>query len=180
MKIINTSLKDCFIIEPCVFKDNRGFFFESFNKEKFKQETGVLADFIQDNLAYSSQNVIRGLHFQEEKFAQAKLVSCIKGKILDVAVDIRPESKTFGQHFAIELSHTNNLQLYVPRGFAHGYSVLSKEAHVQYKVDNIYAPQAEQGIIYHDSILNIDWKVKTPILSEKDLILPTFNDYFKQ
>ncbi len=174
MKIINTPLKDCFIIEPRVFKDSRGFFYESFNKDKFKQETGIATDFIQDNVAFSIQNVIRGLHFQEGKFAQAKLVSCIKGKIMDVTVDIRLDSPTFGQSFTLELSDENHLQLYIPKGFAHGYSVLSKAAYFQYKVDNVYAPQSEKGIIYNDPTLNIDWQVEKPILSEKDLILPDF------
>ncbi|MFV0237344.1 MAG: dTDP-4-dehydrorhamnose 3,5-epimerase [Flavobacteriales bacterium] len=174
MKIINTSLKDCFIIDPRVYKDSRGFFYESFNKEVFKQKTGITTDFIQDNVAFSVQNVIRGLHFQEGKFSQAKLVSCVKGTVLDVAVDIRPESPTFGQSFTIELSSENNLQLYVPRGFAHGYSVLSKEAYFQYKVDNTYAPQFERGILYNDPTLNIDWRIKQPILSKKDFLLPSF------
>ncbi len=178
MKITNTPLNDCFIIEPTVFKDSRGFFFESFNKDKFKEETGIATDFIQDNVAYSIKNIIRGLHFQKGKYAQAKLVSCIKGAVLDVAVDIRPQSSTFGKSFSIELNDKNNLQLYVPRGFAHGYSVLSDEAYFQYKVDNKYSPESEKGIIFNDKDLNINWEVKKPLLSKKDLILPNFKSHF--
>ncbi len=179
MKITHSKLAGCFVIEPRVFKDSRGFFYESFNQDKFKQETNISTNFIQNNVAFSIQNVIRGLHFQEGKFAQAKLVSCIKGKIIDVAVDIRPDSPTFGQSFTIELNDENHLQLYIPKGFAHGYSVLSKEAYFQYKVDNIYAPLSENGIIYNDPTLNIDWQVEKPILSEKDLILPSFKAHFQ-
>ncbi len=178
MIITNTPLNDCFIIEPRVFKDSRGFFFESFNKDKFKEGTGIATDFIQDNMAYSLKNVIRGLHFQEGKYAQSKLVSCIKGAVLDVAVDIRPKSSTFGKSFSIELNDKNNLKLYIPRGFAHGYSVLSDEAYFQYKVDNKYSPESEKGIIFNDKDLNINWEVKKPILSNKDLILPNFKHYF--
>ena len=179
MQLKPTTLKDCFIIEPRVFKDSRGFFFESFNKDKFKDLAGFYNEFIQDNLAFSTQGVVRGLHFQKGDAAQAKLVSCIKGRIIDVAVDLRPDSPTFRQHFAVELTEENHWQLYVPRGFAHGYSVLSETALVQYKVDNVYAPQAEGGIIFNDPSLAIDWKVESPIVSDKDLILTTLDEYLQ-
>ena len=177
MKVIETEIKDLKIIEPRVFSDERGYFFESFNAEKFEKEV-LKTSFIQDNEAKSTFGVLRGLHFQKEPYAQAKLVRVIKGKVLDVAVDIRKDSTTFGKHVAVELSEENKRQLFVPRGFAHGYVVLSDEAIFAYKVDNVYAPGHEGGLAFDDSDLNIDWKVDLTkvLLSEKDKLNPTINE----
>lgn len=176
-----TKLKGCFIIEPQVFQDDRGYFFESYNRQTFNNLIGKPVNFVQDNESFSSRGVIRGLHFQEGEFAQAKLVRVIKGSVLDVAVDIRKDSPTFGQHIAVELTEDNKRQLFVPRGFAHGFSVLSDKAIFSYKCDNFYNKNAEAGIIYNDQSLNIDWKIKPEEaqLSEKDIILPTLEAYFK-
>ncbi|MDY2586491.1 dTDP-4-dehydrorhamnose 3,5-epimerase [Winogradskyella aquimaris] len=176
-----TKLKGCFIIEPRVFQDDRGYFFESFNQQTFNKLIGRSINFVQDNESFSSRGVIRGLHFQEGEFAQAKLVRVIKGAVLDVAVDIRKESPTFGQYVAIELTEENKKQLFVPRGFAHGFSVLSKTAIFSYKCDNYYNKESEAGIIYNDTTLNIDWKIARDEaqLSDKDIILPTLEAYFK-
>ncbi len=181
MTVIETKLKGCFIIEPRVFQDDRGYFFESYNQQTFNNLIGKLVNFVQDNESFSSRGVIRGLHFQEGEFAQAKLVRVIKGSVLDVAVDIRKDSPTFGQHIAIELTEENKRQLFVPRGFAHGFSVLSDTAIFSYKCDNFYNKNAEAGILYNDQSLNIDWKIKPEEaqLSEKDIILPTLEVYFK-
>ena len=181
MIITETSLKDCFIIEPRVFQDSRGYFFESFNQEKFCKGIGNKIEFVQDNESFSSRGVIRGLHFQTGEFAQAKLVRVVKGTVLDVAVDIRKESSTFGKYIAVELTEENKKQLFIPRGFAHGFAVLSETAIFSYKCDNFYKKEAEAGIIYNDSSLNIDWKIakEEAQLSEKDLILPTLEEYFK-
>lgn len=176
-----TKLKGCFIIDPRVFQDDRGYFFESYNRQTFNNLIGKPVNFVQDNESFSSRGVIRGLHFQEGEFAQAKLVRVIKGSVLDVAVDIRKDSPTFGQHIAVELTEDNKRQLFVPRGFAHGFSVLSDKAIFSYKCDNFYNKNAEAGIIYNDQSLNIDWKIKPEEaqLSEKDIILPTLEAYFK-
>jgi dTDP-4-dehydrorhamnose 3,5-epimerase len=173
MKVKETKLKDCFIIEPTVFGDDRGYFFESFNKEKFKELTGKEIEFVQDNEAYSNRGVLRGLHFQKGEFAQAKLVRVVKGKVLDVVVDVRPNSKTYGETFSCVLSKENKKQLFVPRGFAHGYAVLEDNTIFVYKCDNYYEPKSESGIIYNDTTLNIDWMLPENeiILSEKDRIL---------
>ena len=178
MKVKETYLKGCFIIEPTVFGDKRGCFFESFNQEVFQKETGLNVTFIQDNQSLSHRGVLRGLHFQKNEFAQAKLVRVVKGKVLDVAVDIRPKSKTFGQHFSCILSEENNKQLFVPRGFAHGFSVLEDNTIFAYKCDNYYHKQSEGGIIYNDADLQIDWMLnKHEIgLSEKDKELPFFKN----
>ncbi len=178
MKITETKLKGCFIIEPSVFEDERGYFFESFNKEKFKKLTGVEIEFIQDNESYSSKGVLRGLHFQRGNDAQAKLVRVSHGAVLDVVVDIRKNSLTFGQHVAIELSGSNKKQFFIPRGFAHGFIVLSDTVTFLYKCDNLYKKESEGGIIYNDPTLNIDWKLpeKDFIISPKDTILPTLAD----
>ncbi|WP_296315300.1 dTDP-4-dehydrorhamnose 3,5-epimerase [Winogradskyella sp. UBA3174] len=175
MIINETHLEGCYIIQPKVFDDNRGYFFESFNKEKFNSETGLNVNFIQDNESFSSKGVLRGLHYQIGKHAQAKLVRVIKGKVLDVAVDIRKDSPTFGQHVSIELTEDNKNQLFVPRGFAHGFIVLSDTAIFSYKCDNYYNKNSERGIIYNDSELKINWVLPndTLIVSEKDIILPT-------
>ena len=176
MKILETNLKGNFIIEPKMFKDERGYFFESFNKNKFKQITGIEINFIQDNEALSNKGTLRGLHFQKGEYAQAKLVRVVKGKVLDVVVDLRKDSDTYGEHFSIILSEENKKQLFVPRGFAHGYAVLEDNTIFQYKCDNFYSPENEAGIKYDDDDLNIDWKLKEEeiILSEKDTKLKPF------
>lgn len=181
MSIEQTYLNDCFVITPNVFHDERGTFFESFNKKQFQEISGHSVNFIQDNQSTSKKGVLRGLHFQTGLFEQAKLVRVIKGSVLDVAVDIRPKSSTFGQHFSMVLSETNNKQLFIPRGFAHGFLVLVDDTIFTYKCDNYYNKSSESGIIYNDATLNIDWQfpVDNLIISEKDKILPTFETHFK-
>lgn len=176
MKIKKTSLIDCYIIEPTVFEDERGFFFEKFNQKKFEDSTGMNGHFVQDNISKSSYGVLRGLHLQKGDRAQAKLVSCLKGSVWDVAVDLRKDSSTFGQWFGIELSAENKLQLYIPRGFAHGFSVLSKTAVFSYKCDNYYDKSSEGGVLWNDTSLNIDWKIPVEdiVLSDKDKNLSPF------
>ena len=177
MKFIKTAIPDVYIIEPSVFGDDRGYFLESFNLEKFEENVYPIK-FVQDNESKSSKGVLRGLHFQKPPFNQAKLVRCIEGKVMDVAVDIRKGSPTYGNHIAIELSGENKRQLFVPRGFAHGFSVLSESAVFAYKVDNTYAPESDSGIRYDDKELSIDWDLKEEEiqLSEKDLNLSLFKD----
>jgi len=181
MNIQETKLKGCFILEPRKFADERGYFFESFNEKAFNDLTGTNTHFVQDNQSYSKKGVIRGLHEQAGEHAQAKLVRVLKGEVIDVAVDARPDSPTFGQHVSIDLSAENNKQLFVPRGFLHGFSVLSDEAVFFYKCDNFYNKESEQGILYNAPELNIDWGIAAgkETVSEKDLILPTFNEFFK-
>ena len=178
MEIQETGLKDCVIIKPRVFEDARGYFFESFNKSTFEEKTGMSGAFVQDNQSFSSYGVIRGLHAQSGEFAQAKLVRVIKGEVLDVAVDIRPESKTYGKHVSVLLSAENQKQFFVPRGFAHGFVVLSETAVFFYKCDNFYNKDSEGGIFYNDKELNIDWQLseKDLTISEKDQILPTLEN----
>lgn len=178
MKITKTKLEGCFIIEPTIFDDGRGYFFESFNKRTFKEQTGIDVEFVQDNQSMSQRGVLRGLHFQKGEHAQAKLVRVLKGRVLDVAVDMRLESKTYGQSLSLELSEQNKLQLFVPRGFAHGFSVLENETVFSYKCDNYYNKESEAGIIYDDKDLNIDWLLDNEEiqLSEKDRILPRFKN----
>ena len=170
MECIRTEIKDCFIIKPTVFSDNRGYFFESFNEQKFNQITGLDIHFVQDNQAKSDRGILRGLHFQNGEHAQAKLVRVLQGKVIDVAVDLRKDSPTYLQHVAVELSAENNLQLFVPRGFAHGYSVLEDNTIFCYKCDNYYNKEAEGGVFYADPKLNINWQLNEDeiILSEKD------------
>ena len=177
MEIIKTALEGVVIIRPKIFGDARGYFFESFNQKGFTEKVlGMEYNpedrtlFVQDNESKSSYGVVRGLHFQKPPYAQAKLIRVIKGKVLDVAVDIRKGSPTYGKHVAVELSGENHEQLYIPRGFAHGFSVLSEEAILQYKCDNLYAPQAEGAIIWNDPDLAIDWNLEAEdvLLSEKD------------
>lgn len=182
MKVTETKLKGCFIVEPNVFKDDRGYFFESFNERTFNSLIGEEVHFVQDNQSFSSKNVIRGLHSQVGEFAQAKLVRVIAGEVIDVAVDARPNSPTFGQHVAVKLSAENQKQLFVPRGFLHGFSVLSETAVFFYKCDNYYNKESEQGVIYNDPQLNINWEVEKSeeIISDKDLILPTFSEVFNR
>jgi len=176
MNVTETKLKGCFIFEPNVYEDNRGYFFESFNQEKFNELINCNINFVQDNESFSSKGILRGLHYQTGKYSQSKLVRVVKGKVLDVAVDIRTESKTFGEHVSIELSEENKKQIFIPKGFAHGFVVLSDTAIFAYKCDNYYNKDAEAGIIYNDSILQIDWKLHEQeiIVSDKDLILPNF------
>jgi len=178
MTATETKLRGCFIIEPKVFKDPRGYFFESFNQNKFNELIGKTIDFVQDNESFSSKGVLRGLHFQTGAYAQAKLVRVIKGRVLDVVVDMRKESPTFSEHFSIELSEENKRQLFVPKGFAHGFIVLSETAIFSYKCDNFYDKASEQGLRYDDPSLGIDWKLPANefIVSEKDLVLPTLSN----
>ena len=177
MKIINTAIEGVYIIEPQVFEDNRGYFFESYNKQKM-DEAGLKYDFIQDNQSMSKYSTIRGIHFQKGDFAQAKLVRVLEGTVLDVAVDLRKGSKTFGKHVAVELSAENKRQLMIPRGFGHGFSVLSEKAVFTYKCDNVYNKASEGGIRFDDPDINIDWKVRPEdaILSDKDKNAPFLKD----
>lgn len=169
MKFIQTEIPEVYIIEPTVYGDERGYFFESFKQKEFEKHIGKI-DFVQDNESKSSYGVLRGLHYQMPPFSQSKLVRVLKGKVLDVAVDIRKSSPTFGKHVAVELSEENKRQLFVPRGFAHGFVTLSKEAVFSYKCDNYYHKESEASIIYNDETINIDWKIdeKDIIVSEKD------------
>ena len=177
MKFIKTEISDVYIIEPSVFGDNRGYFLESFNLEKFEENVYPIK-FVQDNESKSSKGVLRGLHFQKPPFEQAKLVRCIEGKVIDVVVDIRKGSPTYGKHLAVELSGENKRQLFVPRGFAHGFLVLSESATFAYKVDNSYAPEYDSGIKFDDIDLNIDWGLNKEgvQLSVKDKNLSFFKD----
>ena len=170
MKIEQTQLQDCYIIHDTVFKDDRGYFFESFNANSFRTLTGISEHFVQDNQSSSTRGVLRGLHMQTGEYAQAKLVRVIEGSVLDVAVDLRKYSSTFGNTFSIELTAENHKQLYIPRGFAHGFLVLSDKAVFFYKCDNFYNKESELGIMYDDPDLKIDWQLHTGdlILSEKD------------
>lgn len=178
MEIIKPEIEGLLIIRPKVFNDARGYFFESYSKRDFDDAVGYPVEFVQDNQSKSSYGVVRGLHFQRPPFTQAKLVRCIKGRVLDVAVDLRKDSPTFGKHVAVELSEDNHVQFFVPRGFAHGFSVLSEEAIFQYKCDNYYAPQADGGIFIADDSLGIDWRIapEDMILSDKDLKHPKLSE----
>lgn len=178
MEVIQTAIDGVVIIEPKVFKDQRGYFFESFSQREFEAKVRKI-NFVQDNESMSSYGVMRGLHFQRPPYTQSKLVRCVKGKVLDVAVDIRKGSPTYGQHVAVELSEDNHRQFFVPRGFAHGFAVLSDTAVFQYKCDNFYAPQADGGISIKDYSLGIDWKIPTDmaILSEKDTLHSCLKDF---
>ena len=178
MEVLKTAIEGLLIIEPTVFGDSRGYFFESYNKQRFKDETGLDIDFVQDNESMSSYGVMRGLHFQCPPFTQSKLVRCVRGKVLDVAVDIRKGSPTYGQHVAVELTEDNHRQFFVPHGFAHGFAVLSETAIFQYKCDNFYAPQTDGGISIQDKTLGIDWQIPMDraILSDKDLKHPNLAD----
>ena len=177
MNIGQTFIKDLVVLTPEVYKDERGYFFGSYNQAKFLQKE-ITYQFIQDNQSFSKRGVIRGLHLQINPYAQAKLVRVLQGEILDVAVDLRKQSPTYGQHFSVVLSAENKKQLMVPHGFAHGFSVLSETASVLYKVDQVYHKDSERGIRYDDPTLAIDWQLnpKEIIVSEKDLILPFFNE----
>lgn len=178
MNLIKTKLDGLFVIEPRVFKDARGYFFESFNQNNFLK-AGLNYTFVQDNQSKSSYGTIRGIHFQKGDAAQAKLVRVLQGKVLDVAVDLRKDSPTYGQYYACELSEDNNKQLLIPRGFGHGFSVLSETAIFSYKCDNFYAPKEEGSIKYNDPDLKIDWQIALPdaLVSEKDAKAPSFKEY---
>ncbi|WP_368120222.1 dTDP-4-dehydrorhamnose 3,5-epimerase [Bacteroides thetaiotaomicron] len=178
MEIIKTNIEGVVIIEPRIFKDDRGYFFESFSQREFEEKV-CKTTFVQDNESKSSYGVLRGLHFQKPPFAQSKLVRVIKGAVLDVAVDIRKGSPTFGQYVSVELIGENHRQFFIPRGFAHGFSVLSEEVIFQYKCDNFYSPQSEGAIAWNDPDLNIDWRIPAEkvVLSEKDSKHPRLKDW---
>lgn len=178
MEVIKTDIEGVVIIEPRIFEDARGYFFESFSQREFEEKVGKVV-FVQDNESKSSYGVMKGLHFQPPPFTQSKLVRCVKGAVLDVAVDLRKGSPTYGKHVAVELTEDNHRQFFIPQGFAHGFAVLSEEAVFQYKCDNFYAPQADGGISILDESLGIDWKIPTDkaILSEKDTKHPMLKDF---
>lgn len=178
MKIRETDIKGLMVIEPRVFGDARGYFMESFSERKFRELTGLDVDFVQDNESRSSYGVVRGLHMQLPPHAQAKLVRVVSGRALDVAVDLREDSPTYGRHFAIELTGENHLQVYIPKGFAHGFAALSEEVVFQYKCDEYYAPDSETAIIWNDPDLNIDWRLPAEdvIVSDKDKNHPKLKD----
>lgn len=178
MPFIPTKIKDVVVFEPRIFTDDRGYFFETYN-EKLFNDNGIAAKFVQDNQSKSSYGVIRGLHFQKGEHAQAKLVRVLQGRVLDVAVDLRAGSETYGKYVAVELSDVNNLQLFIPRGFAHGFSVLSRTAVFAYKCDNLYCKESEGGIDCNDPDLGIDWQIPAEdrVLSEKDKLHPLFKDF---
>ncbi len=177
MEIITTPIEGLLIIEPKVFHDARGYFVETYNEQRYR-EAGINAQFVQDNQSCSSFGVVRGLHFQRPPYTQAKLVCCTQGRVLDVAVDLRKGSKTYGQWFGVELTEENHRQFFIPRGFAHGFSVLSEKAVFTYKCDNLYHPEADGGLLLSDPALNIDWQVPTEqrIISDKDTKHPLLKD----
>jgi dTDP-4-dehydrorhamnose 3,5-epimerase len=179
MEVITTSIDGVFIIEPRIFEDSRGYFFESFSQREFDEKIGPI-NFVQDNESKSSYGVMRGLHFQCPPFTQSKLVRCVKGAVLDVAVDIRKGSPTYGQHVAVELTEDNHRQFFIPKGFAHGFSVLSETAVFQYKCDEFYHPEVDGGISILDDSLGIDWRIPMDkaILSEKDAKHQMFKDFY--
>ena len=178
MEVIKTNIDGVLIIEPTVFGDSRGYFFESYNKQRFNDATGLDIDFVQDNQSKSCYGVLRGLHFQKPPYAQSKLVRCVRGRVLDVAVDIRKSSPTFGKYVAVELTEDNHRQLFIPHGFAHGFVVLSDEAIFQYKCDNFYHKESEGAIAWNDPEINIDWTIPFDdvILSDKDKVNPLLKD----
>lgn len=173
-------IEDVILVKPKVFGDNRGFFMETYKKSEFF-ENGITAEFVQDNHSKSTKGVLRGLHFQAKPFGQAKLVRCTRGRIFDVAVDIRKNSKTFGQYVKVELSEENKNMLYIPNGFAHGFVALTDEVELMYKTNGEYAPSADRGILWNDKDINIDWNIDfQPILSEKDKVQPNLKDINKE
>ncbi|WP_335965903.1 dTDP-4-dehydrorhamnose 3,5-epimerase [Galbibacter sp. PAP.153] len=180
MKIKETKLKGCFVIEPQVFYDDRGYFYESFHQKKFEQVIGEAINFVQDNQSFSRKGVLRGIHFQKGEYAQAKLVRVLQGKVLDVVVDLRKDSETFGQYETIELSADNKKQLFVPRGFGHGFITLSETSEFAYKCDAPYHKESEGGIVFNDKTLKINWKFPKSeiIVSEKDKELPPLEEPF--
>ncbi|MCA0931585.1 dTDP-4-dehydrorhamnose 3,5-epimerase [Lutimonas saemankumensis] len=181
MNIESVGLKDCYLIKPNIFNDERGYFFESFNNKTLNEELGMDLNFVQDNRSYSKYGVLRGLHFQKGNHSQAKLVNVLSGRVQDVVVDIRPDSETFGKHISVELNSDNKTQLFIPRGCAHGFLVLSEFAEFYYKVDNYYNPMSESGIIYNDPDLDINWQIekKDLVINNKDLDLPLFKNVIK-
>ena len=172
-----TKLKGCFILEPKVFRDQRGYFIESFNKETFKRLTGITSNFVQDNESNSSKGVLRGLHFQNPPFAQAKLVSVIKGSVLDVAVDLRSNSTTYGMHYSVELNQNNHKLFFIPKGFAHGFVALEDDTIFSYKCSNFYNKDSEESLLWNDKDLAISWPIDNPIVSDKDAMAKSFNDF---
>jgi dTDP-4-dehydrorhamnose 3,5-epimerase len=178
MNFIETKLKGCYILEPKIIQDERGYFMESFNEDTIQKGLGLNVHFVQDNQSYSSKGVLRGLHYQTGEHAQAKLVRVLQGEVLDVAVDIRPDSPTYGQYEAVVLSGENQKQFFVPRGFAHGFLVLSDNATFFYKCDNFYNKESEGGIQYDDKTINIDWNFPSDrlVISDKDKIQPSLNE----
>ena len=175
MKISKTEIAGLLVIEPDVFRDDRGFFFESYSKQRYK-DFGISVEFVQDNISKSKKGTVRGLHYQIGEKAQSKLCQALEGEVLDVAVDIRFNSPTFGKHFSLILNSETKFQLWIPQGFAHGFSVLSDEAIFSYKCTNYYSKAHERAILFNDSILKIDWKIENPIVSEKDLTAEEFKD----
>lgn len=182
MEIIKTDISGVLIVEPTIHGDDRGYFFESFNEREFRQKTGFKVHFVQDNESLSSYGVVRGLHFQRTPHAQSKLVRVVYGEVLDVAVDIRPNSPTFGRHVAVRLNADNHRAFFIPKGFAHGFAVLSDKAVFQYKCDDFYAPETEGAIAWDDPQLAIDWQLpaESVILSDKDSRNPSFDEYVQQ
>ncbi len=178
MPFTETGINGLFVYEPAVFKDNRGYFFESFNENTFRNQ-GITDRFVQDNQSFSTRGTIRGLHYQHPPYAQSKLIRVLAGAILDVVVDIRQGSPTYSKVFSVELTSENKKQLYIPKGFAHGFSVLSETAEILYKCDNFYNKQSEGGIRYNDNVLKIDWQIEkgSELVSEKDMLLPGFNEH---
>ncbi len=178
MSFIKTEIEDVWVIEPKIFKDDRGYFYESFNAETFNKETGLNINFVQDNQSKSNKGVLRGMHYQTGEHAQAKLVRVLQGSVQDVAVDLRKDSPTFGKHCSIVLTAENHKQLFVPRGFAHGFLVLEDETIFAYKCDNFYNKESEGGLIYNDETIAINWELETEdfILSEKDIELPNLEN----
>ncbi len=178
LKFTETKLKGCFILEPKIIKDERGYFMESFNEKTFGEGVGQKVTFVQDNQSFSTKGVLRGLHYQTGEHAQAKLVRVLHGEVLDVAVDLRPNSPTFGQYESVLLTAENQTQFFVPRGFAHGFLVLSETATFFYKCDNFYNKESEGGLLFNDTTVNIDWNFPTEqlLISEKDTILPTLDN----
>lgn len=179
MNFVKSEIEGLVIIEPKVFKDDRGYFFESYNKKRLA-DNGIDIDFVQDNQSLSQKGVLRGLHFQNPPYAQTKLVNVIKGSVLDIAVDIRKNSKTYGEYFAVELSEENKKILFIPEGFAHGFLALENDTIFSYKCSNYYSKESEGSLLWNDKTLNIDWGTKKPILSEKDNIAPAFNKFESQ
>lgn len=177
MKLEKTALQGVLVLTPRIFQDDRGYFFESFNGERFSELTGLKINFVQDNESKSDKNVLRGLHFQIPPKAQDKLIRVVQGSILDVAVDLRKTSTTYGKSIELELSASNKKQLFIPKGFAHGFLVLEKDTIINYKCTNYYSPEHEENFVWNDSELNIDWNEKSPILSEKDKIGKKFVDF---
>jgi dTDP-4-dehydrorhamnose 3,5-epimerase len=176
MNVITTPFEGLLIIEPKIFNDSRGFFFESYNSDEY-YKNGITCNFVQDNQSLSNKNVLRGLHFQNPPFAQDKLVRVISGSVLDVVVDIRKNSPTYGQHFMLELSGKNNLALFVPKGFAHGFICLEDNTLFYYKCSALYKREAESGLLWNDPQLNINWGIQNPILSDKDLVYKNFDKF---